>query len=102
MTPRKCPVCSGPVRDTSGSRGRPPTYCSTRCRRSANLEIARVNDRLRNLEGRLSETRLADADHRVDGLDVIGLDDPALLEREIALQKQRLLDLLADDEPEEA
>jgi hypothetical protein len=92
MVCRHCGVALPPAT----GRGRPLIFCSTACRRASELEIKRINDRLANLERRLSELRLPS----LLGGEV--MDDPKLLEQEIALQRRRLLDLLSGSEDEAA
>jgi hypothetical protein len=87
-----CRNCGDQLPAASGRRGPPKTYCSVACRRSAEFEIRRINDRLGNLEKRLSECRLP-----VVGMGIFTMDDPGALEKEIQLQRQRLLDLLCDE-----
>jgi hypothetical protein len=65
------------------------------CRRASQFEIRRINVRLGVLEERLSESRLPKP-HGI-GL-AIDEDDPKLLEKEIQLQRRRLLDLLSEEE----
>ena len=53
------------------------------------MEIRRVNDRLAELERRVSESRMGP---------IQSFDDPAALEVEIGRQRSRLLELLEPDE----
>lgn len=53
-----CAQCGAPLDPPSGA-GRPRTYCSTACRRLAELAIRRLNRRLEYLEGILSHDRIA-------------------------------------------
>lgn len=78
-----CKVCRREIPDQE--RGRPATHCGEACRRAAEMEIRRVNERLAGLEGRLSECRLGP---------VQTFDDVGALEVEIARQTARLLYLL--------
>lgn len=67
--------------------GRPRTYCSTGCRRAAEKEIGRINDRLTQLEKMAMNARLG-----------YGMPTPGELrgiEAEIARAETRLRDLLA-------
>jgi hypothetical protein len=80
-----CPRCSRAIPASEGA-GRPATYCSPGCRRAAEYEIRRINDRLDHLEQRFSALRFTI--HRT-GWE----DDPALLEAEIARQRARLAEL---------
>jgi len=86
---RTCPQCSRPITSSSGP-GRPKIYCGPGCRRAAEFEIKRTNDRLAGLEQRLSESRLSRLKTSWDMA-------PALIEAEIARQRQRLVELLSDD-----
>lgn len=45
---RKCCKCGAAL--PAPTRGRPPKFCSTVCRRAAELEIRRINRRLEALE----------------------------------------------------
>jgi len=93
-----CKNCGGKLPPVSGRRGRPQTFCSVACRRAAEFEIRRINVRLGAFEDRLSESRLPDT----LGLLNIGAVDPKLFEKEIALQRRRLLALLSESEEETA
>ena len=78
-----CKVCRREIPDQE--RGRPRSYCGEACRRAAEMEIRRVNERLAGLEGRLSECRLGP---------VQTFDDVSALEVEIGRQTARLLHLI--------
>jgi hypothetical protein len=82
-----CKVCRREIPKSAHERGRPPIYCGEVCRRAAEMEIRRVNDRLVSLENRLSECRLGP---------VQTFDSAHALEAEISRQTVRLLELLAD------
>jgi hypothetical protein len=85
-----CPQCGRSIKPASGV-GRPPTYCSVACRRSAAYEIARINNLLSSLEQRASDLRLT--------VERTGWEIPGeVLEAEIKLQRSRLLDLLSGDD----
>jgi len=91
---RECPVCLGAL-PAAPAVGRPAKYCSTACRRSAELEVRRVNDRLADLEARESHIRLhgemscyAKGQGAKRSVELIG--------QEVALQRARLLTLLAE------
>lgn len=55
MEKRACVKCGRPVKKPA--TGRPPDYCSTGCRRSAEFEIRRINRLLEKLEERASRLR---------------------------------------------
>lgn len=88
---KPCKSCGAPLAVSSG--GRPADYCSTACRRMAEFAIRRVSKRLENLEARLSGNRISP-----DGLCwwQPKADTIAALEAEIALQTDRLRELLAE------
>jgi len=48
VTDRTCARCATPL--TASSTGRPPSYCSTRCRRAAEYELRRLQRRLETAE----------------------------------------------------
>jgi hypothetical protein len=54
-----CIRCAAPV--TKPATGRPPTYCSTTCRRAAEFELRRCERRLERLEGKASDLRIEGA-----------------------------------------
>ena len=83
MEVRNCKFCRREIPDQE--RGRPAAYCGEACRRAAEMEIRRVNERLAALEARLSECRLGP---------VQTFDDVSTLEVEIARQTARLLHLI--------
>jgi hypothetical protein len=78
-----CKVCRREIPDQE--RGRPAAYCGEACRRAAEMEIRRVNERLAGLEARLSECKLGP---------VQTFDDVGALEVEIGRQTARLLYLI--------
>lgn len=83
-----CKVCGATI-ITQASTGRPATYCSTPCRRLAELEIRRINTRLAALESQAQRAR--------DPRDTYGrLVDPAHVAAEIERATDRLRALLAD------
>jgi hypothetical protein len=51
----ECLVCGEPL--TKPKTGRPPRYCSTTCRRSAEFSIKRLNAHLLQLEARRDHLR---------------------------------------------
>ena len=81
----KCRICGGPLEQADGP-GRPKTYCGTACRRSAEMEIRRIDRRLADLEGRLSDCRATDLHTYAS---------PRHLRAEIARQGGRLAELLS-------
>ena len=84
MTCRKC----GTELPTRTGSGRPPTYCSTGCRRATEYELRRLQKALEDLEDRLRWSRM-------NGRDAHSED----LEQECARLEARLRELL--DDPEE-
>jgi hypothetical protein len=87
----RCRNCGGQLPASAGRRGRPLTFCSEGCRRASEFEIRRINNRLGSLEDRLSECRLPST------FGGSTMDDPKLLEKEIQLQRRRLLELLSEE-----
>jgi predicted nucleic acid-binding Zn ribbon protein len=80
-----CVKCGGPIQQPP--TGRPKAYCSTACRRSAEKEITRIQDRLTQLEKMAMNARLG-----------YGMPSPGELrgiEAEITRAETRLRDLLA-------
>jgi hypothetical protein len=51
-----CPKCNTPLPSYQG-RGRPPSYCSVGCRRAAEFELRRINNRLERLEDELDSAK---------------------------------------------
>jgi hypothetical protein len=84
-----CGFCRREFSKIEPQQGRPRVYCDDACRRAAEMEIRRVNDRLAELERRVSESRMGP---------IQSFDDPAALEVEIGRQRSRLLELLEPDE----
>lgn len=85
---KTCKVCGAPI-TTTASTGRPAVYCGTPCRRLAELEIRRVNQRLASLERQAECAR--------DPRSVFGrLVDPAHVAAEIERATGRLRALLAE------
>jgi hypothetical protein len=82
---RCCGFCRREFSKIEPEQGRPQVYCDAACRRAAEMEIRRVNDRLVELERRVSEGRMGP---------IQSFDDPAALEVEIGRQRSRLLELL--------
>jgi len=82
-----CIKCDKPIIETK-PKGRNKSYCSVACRRSAELEIRRINDRLVSLEKIAQGLRLRDLllsqFHTIEGI-----------QTEINLQENRLKLLLA-------
>ena len=54
-----CVKCGNPITATK-EKGRKKVYCSIACRRSAELEIRRINERLTGLEKIAERLRLGD------------------------------------------
>jgi hypothetical protein len=52
-----CLKCDQPLPEPA-STGRPAVYCSSGCRRAAELEITRLNRRIDALEDRLSHAKM--------------------------------------------
>lgn len=69
MSLQPCPVCSQPVQDTG--IGRPRTFCSPGCRRTAEAEVRRLDRRLAALE--VERDGMAWR-HRRDDLDAVPKD----------------------------
>ena len=84
-----CRFCRREFSKNEPQQGRPRAYCDDECRRAAEMEIRRVNDRLAELERRVSESRMGP---------IQSFDDPAALEVEIGRQRIRLLELFEPDE----
>jgi hypothetical protein len=82
-----CIKCDKPIIETK-PKGRNKSYCSVACRRSAELEIRRINDRLVSLEKIAQGLRLRDLllsqFHTIEDI-----------QTEINLQENRLKLLLA-------
>lgn len=56
MTERRCRKCGRRLPRAEGP-GRPPRWCSTGCRRSAEYAVKRLNRRIERLEVRLDDDR---------------------------------------------
>jgi hypothetical protein len=74
----QCVKC-GQSFETKATTGRPPSYCSTACRRSAEYELGRINRRLASLEDRLESEKLSlrkggDAEERRRGERIAALE----------------------------
>ena len=80
-----CIKCGAPVHQPA--TGRPKAYCSTGCRRAAEKEIGRLNDRLAQLEKMAMNARL--------GYGLATAADLRGIEAEITRAETRLRDLLA-------
>lgn len=85
-----CVKCGSTI-DGLATTGRPKAYCSTACRRSAELEVRRLNSRLEKLEVSLSNTRLGYYSFEPE-------KDAAKLVEEIAIQEARLIKLLTRED----
>jgi hypothetical protein len=81
-----CLICKEPLEQPT--TGRPRVYCSTACRRAAELEIRRCNRRLERLEESASNLRLWGT----------ATKQLPRVEAEIERAQARLLALLADRE----
>lgn len=90
MKHASCIKCGAPLAAPS-TPGRPPAYCGTGCRRAAEREITRLNDRLALLESRAMGDRLG------WGLPSAGATQK--IEAEIRRTEARLAELL-DAAPE--
>ena len=88
-----CLKCGKPLESSTG-KGRPNTYCSTACRRTAEFEIRRINLRLIKLEEQASNARL--------GYGMPSEGHIRKLKDEIALYEERLRVLLEVLEPQGA
>lgn len=82
----KCVMCGRAL--TQPSTGRPRRYCSTGCRRAADLEVRRLDRRLDQLEQRLQWANL--------NFWETGKDEIEKIEQLIDLIKRRLIALLDD------
>ncbi len=101
-----CPMCSSPVEQRP--TGRPRTYCSTGCRRTADNEVSRLTRRLDVIESRLDELYVLDATIDVGWggnpkglsakLRAMGLEQERLTARRVELT-ERLRQLLAGEGP---
>jgi hypothetical protein len=47
--PCGCAMCGAPLKKRTG-RGRPPKFCSTACKRTAELKMRRLNEHIARLE----------------------------------------------------
>jgi len=83
----KCIKCDLPI-ETNTSKGRNKSYCSTACRRTAELEIRRINERLTRLERIAEDYRL-----KLPVFDIYGTEENIL--SEINVQESKLRSLLA-------
>lgn len=82
-----CLKCRKPIENLK--QGRPPKYCSNSCRRSAELEIRRINDHILKLEMNMSHARL----HGRSSTVWLG---PGVYETEIKIFEDRLRNLLVE------
>lgn len=87
---KNCLKCKKPLPQRSGA-GRPSLYCGAACRRTAELEIRRINDQLTRLEDSERYTRMW-----------LGSGTAAKYEREIRRLEARLAELVATqvDDPD--
>lgn len=77
-----CIKCNLSIK-TDSNKGRNKSYCSAACRRAAELEIRRINDRLARLEGIAEDYRL-----KLPVLSIYGKKEDVLAE--IEFQEARL------------
>jgi len=84
---QNCVKCKQPIGE-SKSVGRKKVYCSVACRRAAELEIRRINDRITGLERIAENYRL-----KIFVLDLYGKEEDILAE--LDRQESRLKELLA-------
>lgn len=84
---KNCAKCKQPIKENKGI-GRSKTYCSIGCRRAAELEIRRVNERLVKLENVAQDYRL--------GAPMICFEKEEDILAEIKRQEVRLAELLSD------
>lgn len=82
-----CIKCKQPIKESKDT-GRKRIYCSVACRRSAELEIRRINDRITGLERIAESYRL-----KTYVLDIYGKEENVLAE--LDRQESRLKELLA-------
>jgi hypothetical protein len=102
MIERVCRRCAGPL--VTPRTGRPPTFCSTACRRAAEYEVRRLSRRLERLETEAADlcVQLHVIEHRdaaqSDEYRAYWSREPAArlagLTHEIAAAEQRLATLL--------
>jgi hypothetical protein len=85
----KCKFCRREFPKSELKVGRTRVFCDDACRRGAEFEIRRVNDRLVTLECRVSECRMGH---------LPSFDDPMALETEICRHRDRLLELFETSE----
>jgi len=84
---RNCIKCEQPIEENKGT-GRKKVYCSVACRRAAELEIKRTNERITGLERIAENYRL-----KIPVLDVYGKEEDVFAE--LNRQENRLKELLA-------
>ena len=82
-----CVKCKQPIEESKGT-GRKKVYCSVACRRAAELEIRRINERITGLERIAESYRL-----KIPILDLYGKEEDVLAE--LNRQEIRLKELLA-------
>lgn len=82
---------------TEANTGRPPSYCSTACRRSAELEITRINRRLEALEDELIGYKKWGKGRDYDGRNREQLIE---LQQEIIAETEERLRLLLESQSE--
>ena len=87
---KNCIKCKRTIQENT-AKGRNKSYCSEACRRVAELEIRRINDRLNGLERIAESYRL-----KIPVMDIYGKEEEVLAE--IELQEKRLRELLSDED----
>lgn len=83
-----CLKCGNPL-EAGADKGRPKAYCSTACRRSAEMEIRRVDQQLAALENDAQAIRLG------RWIDLGGGSDAEMITAEIKRLEARLKTLLS-------
>lgn len=83
---KNCAKCKQPIKETK-SVGRNKTYCSIGCRRAAELEIRRINERLVKLENIAQDYRM--------GSPMFCFESEEDILTEIKRQEVRLVELLS-------
>jgi len=89
--PMLCKKCRRPLPECPPGPGRPPAYCSPTCRRMAGFEITRTVRTIDGLESELSDGRSC-------LMIPFFVERRPLIEAELALQRERLHELLLDDD----
>lgn len=87
---KNCIKCKQPIQENA-IKGRNKSYCSIACRRAAELEIRRINDRLISLE------KIAES-YRLKSPIFGGFEKEEEVLAEIERQEKRLRELLSDED----